>query len=114
MHTSIVSSPKLRASIKPLPCCGCGYCCIKVPCCEGAYRWGPNAPCGGLRWDEEKQRFWCQVILDAPESKRDRLKEEMAMGAGCSSTLFNDHRDSFLSGQGKDYLIRVCRWKFDS
>jgi hypothetical protein len=67
-----------------------------------------------LRWQEDQQRFLCEVILDAQPEDKERLKEKMAMETGCSSSLCNTQRNAFLSSKGKEYLIQVLNWPFNS
>lgn len=91
------------------PCIGCGYCCMKVPC-PVSYLMGWDRypdPCGGLVWDEAG-RYWCRAVLEEPERTVVRLKEQMAIGAGCSSSLFNEQREACSRGQLPAYLA-ACR-----
>lgn len=80
----------------PRPCVGCGYCCKVAPCIPGFMVYGPGKPCGALRWDARAGRYLCGIVLDEPERTRDRLKEQMAIGAGCSSPLFNEERERMI------------------
>ena len=73
-------------------CVGCGYCCSKAPCGLGYSLGATEAPCKFLV--EAEGRKWCQLVLSVPEDKADHLKNILAIGAGCSSTLFNDVRDA--------------------
>ena len=88
---------------KPLPivhCEGCGYCCKKGPCSlywhtktaedRGLAPWLAGEGCPHLVWDGEANRYWCGVILLAPGVQE--LKDVIAIGAGCSSSLFNSER----------------------
>lgn len=83
----------------PRPCVGCGYCCKVAPCIPGFLVYGPAKPCGALRWDEEAGRYFCGIVLDEPERTKDKLKERMAIGAGCSSPLFNTERERTIEMQ---------------
>lgn len=74
------------------PCIGCAYCCSKVVCSLGAQVYGVKPPCQGLVWDEKKGRHLCKLILDSRGELRTFLMEVLAIGAGCSSSLFNDWR----------------------
>jgi hypothetical protein len=80
----------------PRPCVGCSYCCKVAPCIPGFLVYGPGKPCGALRWDARGGRYLCGVVLDEPERTRDKLKEQMAIGAGCSSPLFNEERERMI------------------
>ena len=51
----------------------------------------------------EKERFWCQLVLDD-----EAVKEALAIEAGCSSNLFNTQREAFLAGAGKAYLTKLA------
>lgn len=80
------------------PCVGCGYCCQKAPCIVGWMMYQRVfGPCPGLTWNEEEQRYFCQVVLDEPEAAREELKKRMAIGAGCSSAMFNTQREAQLA-----------------
>jgi hypothetical protein len=71
------------------PCIGCGYCCAKAPC-EIASRydcWSLETGCEALKWDGTRHR--CLFYLDNPEVIGDIL----AIGWGCSSSLFNSYRE---------------------
>lgn len=70
-------------------CIGCGYCCAKAPC-ELASRsdcWDLETGCNALRWDGK--RHLCQFYLDDPET----VSLILAIGWGCSSSLFNSYRE---------------------
>lgn len=68
-------------------CLGCGYCCLKAMCALGTIRLGTYKDrCPYLRWNG--RRYLCDLYLSDPKS----LGEKMAIGAGCSSSLFNDWR----------------------
>jgi len=88
------------------PCVGCGYCCCKVPCRVAFLRgWDRHPePCKGLVWDQKEGRFWCQAVLEEPAPTVERLKEGMAIGAGCSSSLFNQQREACQRGLLEEYL----------
>ena len=76
-------------------CVGCGYCCSKVICLVGFQKHGPKNPCPELR--EHDGRFWCGLIEDAKGIEREELMDQLAIGAGCSSTMFNTIRDSRIA-----------------
>lgn len=96
------------------PCVGCGYCCTVTACPIGWMVWQVLKPCGGLRWDEEAKRFYCGAVLDEPERTKERLKEQLAIGAGCCSPLCNTQREAALKGKLEAYLERQRRSAFDS
>jgi hypothetical protein len=88
---------------------------MKVPCpvafllgwdCQ---RQQEGDPCKGLRWDEQAGRFFCLAVESEPERTRERLKESMAIGAGCSSSLCNQQRDAARRGELKAYLEGLKR-----
>ena len=85
-------------------CVRCGYCCRKSMC-GLAYHFGrhhlldmleadPNAVCPYLKGDKPGEH-WCQLIREDPS-----LKDHVAIGGGCSSTLFNDDREAALNHLG--------------
>lgn len=93
-------------SEREIPCVGCGYCCMKVPC-RVAFLMGWSrhpSPCAGLVWDEGAGRFWCKAVQDEPERTRPQLEADMAIGAGCSSSLCNTQREACKRGLLKAYL----------
>jgi len=48
--------------------------------------------CKFLAYHDE--RWWCGLLDKMPEGpEKERTKHEMVIGAGCSSTLFNEWRD---------------------
>jgi len=70
------------------PCIGCGYCC-SMPCTLSYFSgWIVDRKCIMLVWDAKAGRHWCKAILDDIADKYN-----MAIGGGCSSTLFNDWRE---------------------
>lgn len=64
------------------PCLGCGYCCKKVPCGLAFREFGQITKCPALRWDGK--RYVCDLAKDHAE--------ELAIGAGCCSSLNSDRR----------------------
>ena len=60
-------------------CVGCGHCCKTAPCVVSVAIYGPNTECPALKHDGK--RYWCGVVKD------------MAIGEGCSSTLYNKDRE---------------------
>lgn len=74
-------------------CIGCGYCCKKAPCVQALIiDHSVRAPCPLLV--HKDGRYWCQIVLDEPEGSK--LRQEMAIGGGCSSTLCNDDREKMI------------------
>ena len=54
--------------------------------------YGPQAPCPGLVWDEEQGRHWCKLVREAAEERREAIKDGLAIGDGCSSSMVNTWR----------------------
>lgn len=50
--------------------------------------WIVNGKCTQLYWDPEAGRHWCKAIKEKPS-----LGDRVAIGGGCSSTLFNTWRE---------------------
>lgn len=71
-------------------CLGCGFCCRQGPCGiaarTGTWRKPEKGGCRSLKWDGEKWR--CVALKVNPQYYR-----ELAVGAGCSSSLFNTDRE---------------------
>lgn len=69
-------------------CVGCGHCCNTAICIAGQAHFGvsPHPPCPGLV--KVGVQYRCTIA--------ERYSEEMAIGAGCSSTLFNTVRDEMI------------------
>lgn len=80
-------------------CVGCGYCCIKAQCWIGAkhtdrhvmekWRFGRDR-CPFLKW--EGQRYVCTLMLRDDEIGA-QAREELSVGAGCSSSLNSWRQD---------------------
>lgn len=68
------------------PCVGCGFCCAQWPCAHSMNKYFVAHPCPALEWDGERYR--CADVEEL------RLSGACAIGAGCSSTLFNTWRGS--------------------
>lgn len=64
-------------------------------CATGTARFGAKPPCKALRHHDG--RYWCGIIEDALEGEQARLIEELAVGTGCSSPLFNTDRDAQIA-----------------
>jgi hypothetical protein len=71
------------------PCVGSGHCCLTAQCALGAIRYGRHPVCPGLF--EEGDRYRCRLVIEDAAVARD-----LAVGAGCSSTLFNVRREKIL------------------
>jgi hypothetical protein len=82
---------------------------MKVPCPVAFLLGLEGDPCKGLRWDEQEGRFFCLAVEREPERTRDQLKASMAIGAGCSSSLFNQQRGAARRGELKAYLQGLKR-----
>ena len=80
-------------------CVGCGYCCSKVVCIIGYQKFGGHPPCPALR--EHDGRFWCGLVEDAKGMEKEDLIAELAIGAGCSSSMLNTVRDSQIAKMEK-------------
>jgi len=62
-------------------CVGCGYCCLKAPCAVSIEVYGQIDRCLALYWNGSMYRCGLAKLWT----------EELAIGAGCSSSL-NDWR----------------------
>jgi hypothetical protein len=71
------------------PCVGCGHCCLTAQCVIGSLRYGPHAVCPGLIAVDDHYR--CRLVVEDPTAA-----EKLAIGEGCSSTLFNIRRAKIL------------------
>lgn len=80
-------------------CVGCGYCCKKAPCFIAACvhktlePWIQEKGCPSLR--VENGRHICGIYADATGETKERIKEDLAIGAGCCSAL-NSERKKYL------------------
>jgi|MudIll2142460700_1097286.scaffolds.fasta_scaffold00003_41 hypothetical protein len=72
------------------PCVGCGFCCKKAPCALGYTHFGHEIPCPALV--EQGGRYWCKFVLETPVIYLAQLKDNLAIGAGCSSSLNSDRQ----------------------
>lgn len=87
------------------PCIGCGYCCLTAMCVRGCIEYGVHKRCPGLIWNGG--RYWCNLVLSKPI-----LRDDIAIGAGCCSTMFNTYRDIIRRCAciaEEDYLENVKR-----
>jgi hypothetical protein len=62
-------------------CVGCGYCCIKAQCNISRVMLGDHKRCPALKWNGK--RYLCELAKDK------KIADSLAIGAGCSSSLFN-------------------------
>jgi hypothetical protein len=89
----------------PLPCTGCGYCCLKKTCTFGKAR-HPDAVegrCPELIWNGK--RYLCG-IMDLPRTG-DYYRMELRAGAGCVTAL-NPWRDDVRERSDEEMIsIRV-------
>lgn len=85
-------------------CVGCGYCCNKVTCPPG--RWlapeshSENDKCYFLEKDGLVHR--CGLITQSSGTLRKALEWHLAIGAGCSSSMFNNYRDEIIRKQREE------------
>lgn len=74
-------------------CVGSGYCCKKSLCAIGMIKHGyaHPVPCPSLLFSKEDDRYVCGEYVNAPTpEERERIKRELAIGAGCCSSLNSD------------------------
>lgn len=83
--------------LRTRPCVGCGYCCTEGPCGIAINYYGSEwlSPCPALV--EKAGRKWCKMVLQASGQKQRDCMEDLAIGAGCSSTMFNEMRDKQIA-----------------
>ena len=74
-------------------CIGCGYCCRKAPCAMAVRIYGRSltGPCPELVYHDD--RWWCRAIENARGPLRDHYEQDVAIGGGCSSSMFNQDRE---------------------
>lgn len=86
-------------------CIGCGYCCRTAQCAFSTFNFGIHSVCPALCFG--KNRYWCGPVLLSPDDVQ--LKELLAIGGGCSSTLFNSHRRVMEDFEGaRAEFERLC------
>jgi len=87
------------------------YCCRKVPCVAAVRIHGPVERCPELNYHDG--RWWCGLIERAKGALRDRYVEDMAIGAGCCSSLFNQDRETIPTPDecGWDEKPDPINWK---
>lgn len=72
-------------------CVGCGYCCLKGQCIYSIRKYGNKKRCPALLWNAKKKRYFCLLVID-----NDSLRVGLAIGEGCSSSLFNEWRSNVI------------------
>jgi hypothetical protein len=81
---------------------GCGYCCKKAQCVAGASIYGlKDGVCTGLKWNEKEQRYYCLLILETTGQANRAARQGLAIGAGCSSSMFNTYREETIARRKK-------------
>jgi len=91
-------------------CVGCGYCCKKAPCAIAVelFRLRPQDHCPALVHHDG--RYWCSLVENAKPEDQKRIKEDMAIGAGCSSSLLNTVRDDQVKKmEGRAKLLEAIQ-----
>jgi len=86
---------KPETDVAPKPCIGCGYCCQKAPCAlvQSMFDYQIER-CPALQFDDG--RYWCGLLRGTTDEERKRRMKILAIGEGCSSSLFNNARDQML------------------
>ena len=76
------------------PCIGCGYCCRAAACTWGFWKGGASHT--GCKFLEKAAngQFRCGLYLAANGGIKALMERDLAFGAGCSLTLFNEERDA--------------------
>jgi len=78
--------------MKVRDCVGCGFCCRKSPCWVAFRVYGPVSECPGLIWDEEKERWFCDLCRK-PGIIGERYRKELYVGEGCCCGLNSDRQN---------------------
>jgi len=76
--------------VKPSACVRSGHCCKTATCAIGVGHGADPRVCEFLEGDRPGE-YWCRLVVEKPE-----LADPMAIGDGCSSTLFNEARDEAI------------------
>jgi len=72
-------------------CIGCGYCCRQAPCALAQRIYGGVLEkCPELVYRDG--RWWCRAVENARGPLKRDYEEGVAIGGGCSSSLFNQDR----------------------
>lgn len=89
--------------MRPADCIGCGYCCMQATCVTGLDAYGlARQQCPGLELKEG--RFWCRLVTESSGEKNHLIRTNLCIGAGCSSSLFNNQREACQRGVLEKYL----------
>lgn len=83
------------------PCVRSGHCCQIATCAIGVQHGASPRGCGYLQGNTPGE-YSCSLLVERPH-----LRGAMAIGAGCSSTLFNAARMQVLR-KNKDSLERTA------
>lgn len=79
---------------KNAQCVGCSYCCTKAPCAASVRLYGNGVKeCPALLYDEYKGRYYCK-LASLPGKIGEEYRNELAIGQGCCSPLFNQYREN--------------------
>lgn len=81
---------------KNASCVGCGWCCKKAPCAVARRVFGAVEECPALIYDYEEERYYCDLCRK-PGELGAYYRQELAIGTGCCSPLFNTERDRVLN-----------------
>lgn len=77
-----IASPESGIIINaPLPCVGCGWCCLDHPCDQSIHRHGYTDRCPELFWSADAARYLCAMAMDAAAGAY--IREVQRMGEGC-------------------------------
>lgn len=74
------------------PCVGCGFCCLKAKCSAGQRLYPSATPCPALIWDENKNRYICD-LMTLPGSIGFQYREELHANKGCCCNLNSWRKD---------------------
>lgn len=80
---------------KVAACVGCGYCCKKAPCAAAASRGRVSDAGECLELQHDGERYRCGFIIEPPAEGGDWWRSQLAIGAGCCSSL-NTERKKYL------------------
>jgi hypothetical protein len=72
--------------MKEQPCLRSGFCCKQMTCQAGMSHGAPQRGCTFLDGSRPGE-YSCRLVKEKPE-----LAKSMAIGAGCTSTSFNEDR----------------------
>lgn len=75
---------------EPLPCTGCGWCCMNYPCDQSLHRHGYTDRCPELRWSEERRRYLCAMASEAQGGAYMRAVQRMGKGCCAPSNPWRD------------------------